>query len=110
MATNKKTQTSDSPIIVSAASCKYNPYKDIMQVVPDLGVNIDDMLQTGVVKDSGETLDNNGIDDPSAIIGRVSDVFDAMDAARIVKKYGKKAPAKAQQGISQIADNSQSDN
>lgn len=109
MATKKK-EITDSPIIASAVICKYNPYKDIMQVVPDLGVNIDDMLQTGVVKDSGETLDNNGIDDPSAIIGRVSDVFDAMDAARIIKKYGKKSPAKVQQAISQIADNSQSDN
>lgn len=74
--------------------CKFNPYSDAQEVVPFLGVDINDMLQTGIVKDSAETLDNNGIDDPTSIVGRVRDVFDAMDAARAIKKYGKKAPAK----------------
>lgn len=71
--------------------CKYDPLKDAQELIPDLGVNVDDMLQTGVVKDSGETLDNNGLDNPDRIIGRIRDVFDAMDATRIIKKYGKKA-------------------
>lgn len=70
--------------------CKYDPFKDAEKVVPDLGVNVDDMLQTGIVKDSAETLDNNGLDNPDRIIGRIRDVFDAMDATRIIKKYGKK--------------------
>lgn len=84
--------------------CKFNPLTDAMEVVDGLAVSIDDMLQTGIVKDSGETLDNNGIDDPSQIIGRINDVFDAMDAARIVKKYGKKAPAKATSEVKDVTE------
>lgn len=87
----------------SAEVCNFDARKDAMKVVQGLGVNIDDMLQTGIVKDSGETLDNNGIDNPSDIIGRITDTFDAMDAARIIKKYGKKNPAKAQAQVQDIA-------
>lgn len=81
-----------------ARKCVANPVIDSGEVVPDCAVSIDDMLQTGVVKNSGETLDNNGIDDPNAIIGRVRDVFDAIDASRVVKKYGKK-PAAAESAV-----------
>lgn len=85
--------------------CKADPYRDAAEVVPELAVSIDDMLQTGIVKDSGETLDNNGIDDPNLIVGRVRDAFDALDAARIVKKWGRK-PAKAQSEVNQVIQNS----
>lgn len=88
----------------TAQECKYNPLKDAQKVVPDLGVNIDDMLQTGIVKNSSETLDNNGIDDPSDIIGRITSIFDALDAERVVRKYGKKSPARAQAEIAAISD------
>lgn len=101
----KKNVKKDVVIVCSAPeSCKYDEYKDVMKVKSGLGVDVDDMLQTGIVKDAGEELDNNGIDSPSDIIGRISDVFDALDAARIIKKYAKKSPAKAQEGISQLAD------
>lgn len=86
--------------------CKYDPLRDAQKVENGLAVSIDDMLQTGIVKDSGETLDNNGIDDPSLIIGRISDSFDAMDAARIIKKHGKK-PAQATAEVSNVADKSE---
>lgn len=86
-----------------AQVCVYNPLKDAEEVKQGLGVDINDMLQTGVVKDSSETLDNNGIDEPGRIIGRIRDVFDAIDASRIIKKYGKKAPAKAAEGVAEIA-------
>lgn len=77
---------------------KYDPLKDNDKVIGGLAVNIDDMLQTGIVKDNGNTLDNNGIDDPESIIGLVRDVFDAMDAERIIHKYGRK-PKQAQTAI-----------
>lgn len=86
------------PIKNLEQSCVYDPLRDCMEVIPDLGVDINDMLQTGIVKDSGETLDNNGIDDPSKIIGRVRDNFDAMDAQRIIKKYGRSS-AKANDAV-----------
>lgn len=87
--------------------CKYDSRKDAEKVKPDLGVNIDDMLQTGIVKDSGETLDNNGIDDPELIIGRIRDAFDALDAARVIKKYGRK-PAKVNAEVQNLSNNSSS--
>lgn len=103
----KKENINEENVIIDEPTvqvCSYDPKSDAMKVVPGLAVCVDDMLQTGVVKDSGETLDNNGIDDPSLIIGRISDVFDAMDAARIIKKYGKKSPAKAQIELNNLTD------
>ena len=100
----KEIKTKPVPVVGSTEQiCKYNPLTDAMEVVSGLAVSIDDMLQTGIVKDSGETLDNNGIDDPSQIIGRINDVFDAMDAARIVKKYGKK-PAQATAEVKDVTE------
>lgn len=86
--------------------CVADAYKDADVLVPDLGVSIDDMLQTGIVKDSGETLDNNGIEDPNQIIGRVRDNFDALDAARLIKKYGRK-PAKANAEVAEVVQQSE---
>lgn len=89
--------------------CFYDARRDCEKVIPDLGVDINDMLQTGIVKNSAETLDNNGIDNPSEIIGRISSVFDALDAARIVKKYGKKSPAKAAAEVANLTDTNNND-
>lgn len=77
--------------------CKYNPLRDIEQVTPGLSPDINDMLRTGVVFSGSSDSDDNGIDEPSAIIGMVRDDFAAIDAMRAVKKYGKKSPAKAVQ-------------
>lgn len=71
--------------------CKFDPLRDVCEVVSGLAVNITDMLQTGVVRDSSESLDNNGIDDPLQVIGLVRDEFAAIDAARAIRKYGKKS-------------------
>lgn len=71
--------------------CEYDPKRDVKKVESGLAVNISDALTTGVVKDSPYLENYNGISEPSAIIGRVSDKFDAIEASRIVKKYGKKA-------------------
>lgn len=85
--------------------CKFDARRDVQKTISHLSVQIDDMLKTGVVKDDGETLDNNGIDNPNEVIGMVRDVFDAMDAARVIKRYGKKAPAKAEAAVQNIANN-----
>lgn len=76
--------------------CKFNPDRDALEVVGGLSVNITDMMETGIVKDTSQSLDNNGIDDPNQIVGLVRDEFAAIDAMRAVRKYGKKAPAKAE--------------
>lgn len=80
----------------------YNPLRDVKEVVSGLAVNIDDMLQTGIVKGSDESLDNNSIDDPNQIIGIVRDEFAAIDAMRAIRKYGRKSKA-AQQSASEKA-------
>lgn len=93
-------KTEEKPTLFSRYSriCESNIQRDADVVVPNLAVSIDDMLQTGIVKNSGETLENNGIDSPEQILGRVKDVFDAIDASRVVKKYGKK-PQQAQSAV-----------
>lgn len=72
-------------------SCKFDRTKDFQQVEQGLVYSLSDALKTGVVKESGISLDTNGIDDPEAVLGRVSDRFDAIEAQRAIRKYGKKA-------------------
>lgn len=71
--------------------CEFNPKRDIAEVEQGLAVDINEALRTGVVKDAEYAQTYNGIDEPSKIVGRISDVFDAIEANRVVKKYGKKA-------------------
>lgn len=73
--------------------CKFDEKRDIKRVVSGLAVNLTDALRTGIVQDGTSTSDYNAIDDPSQIVGRVESVFDAIDAQRAVKKYGKNVDA-----------------
>lgn len=84
----------------------YNSLRDVMDVESGLAVDVTEMLETGVVHDAGENLDNNGIEDPSNIIGLVRDEFAAIDASRAIKKYGKKnksATAEAVETAAEVA-------
>ena len=76
--------------------CKFDPDRDVLEVVSGLAVDITDMMQTGIVHDGSEDLSQNGIDDPNQVIGLVRDEFAAIDAMRAIRKYGKKQPAKAE--------------
>lgn len=82
----------------------FNPLRDVKEVISGLAVDVDDMLQTGVVKDSSATLDNNSIDDPNQIIGVVRDEFAAIDAMRAIRKYGKKNKAAHQKAAEAAAE------
>lgn len=73
-----------------ARICAYNPDRDIEKVISGLSPDINDMLRTGVVFSGSVDAPDNGIEDPAAVIGLVRDEFAAIDAMRIVKKYGKK--------------------
>lgn len=73
-----------------AQICEFDPLVDVAETVQGVAVDITDMMKTGVIKDSSESLDNNGIEDPNQIIGLVRDEFAAIDAARAIRKYGKK--------------------
>jgi len=82
---------------------KFDPLRDVAEVVSGLSVDITDMMETGVIKDSSESLDNNGIDDPNQIIGIVRDEFAAIDAARAIRKYGRKRSGDQQKAVESAA-------
>lgn len=82
---------------------EYNPLRDVKEVVDGLAVDIDEALKTGIVKDDGTNLDNNGIDDPNAVIGLVRDEFAAIDAQRILRKYGKDKAKAAEKAAAEAA-------
>lgn len=92
-----------SRILTHVHDYSFNPKRDMEEVKDGLAVDITDMMQTGVVKDAGESLDNNGIDDPTNIIGLVRDNFAAVDASRAIKKYGKKDKGAAQAAAEKAA-------
>lgn len=71
--------------------CKFDKVRDFQEVEDGIVISLSDALKTGVVKDANIVLDSNGIDDPEAVLGRVNDRFDAIEAARAIRKYGKKA-------------------
>lgn len=76
---------------LAAQSCKYNEKRDVQQVESGLTVDLTQALKSGIVRDSGTSTDSNGIEDPALIIGRVENVFDAIEAQRSIRRYGKKA-------------------
>lgn len=71
--------------------CEFNPLRDFEPVKSGLQVDIDIALKTGVVRDGTLEENYNGIEDSASVIGRVENIFDAIDAARAISKYGKKA-------------------
>lgn len=75
-------------------TCKYSPVRDIKEVVSGLSPDINDMLRTGVVFSGSTDSPDNGIEEPSNIIGMIRDDFAAIDAMRAVRKYGKKSANK----------------
>lgn len=70
---------------------KFDPDKDFQKVESGLVVSLSEALRTGVVKESASTLETNGIDDPDRIVGTVKNRFDAIEAERTYRKYGKNA-------------------
>lgn len=74
----------------------YNPDRDLMAVVPDLAIDLAGAIESGIVLDTGMIAEHNDIENPSCIIGRVRDAFDAFDAHRaIVAKAKAEAAEKA---------------
>lgn len=63
-------------------NCFYDEELDISCVVPMLNIDLEEALLTGVVPQSGIIPEFNGIEDFDGIIGRVSDVFDAIEHQR----------------------------
>lgn len=75
--------------------CKFDKVRDFQKVESGLVVDLTETLKTGIVKESNSILETNGIEDPESIVGMVRDRFDAIEADRAIRKYGKKADIKA---------------
>lgn len=72
--------------------CKYNSEKDVDNVQEGLSVDLKRALTEGVIQDTGEIPYYNDIEDPTAISGRVNDVFEALDADRNLSQSMAKKP------------------
>lgn len=75
--------------------CNFDKVRDIQEHVPSLATDLNKAIETNTVQDTGVVADFNSIEEPSAIIGRVSDPFEAIDAQRAILAAGKEAKAKA---------------
>ena len=84
-------------------NCAYNPSVDIEEVVPELDTDIAMAIETGVVSNTGEAPSYNDISTTSAIRGRVSDVFEAIDAQRGILDRASRSAAAASSGASSAA-------
>lgn len=60
-------------------NCSYNALHDNSFVYPNLCIDLDAALRSGVILDTGTEVEYNGITDPSLVRGRVSDVFEAIN-------------------------------
>lgn len=75
--------------------CNFDKVRDIQEHVPSLATDLNKAIETNTVYDTGVVADFNLIDEPSAITGRVSDPFEAIEAQRAILAAGKAAKAKA---------------
>lgn len=71
-------------------SCHFNPLKDLSSVSQTGFVDLKNAFANNCIPSqiTGADTDYNGIDDPSSILGRPSDIFEAMDMESYVKSVG----------------------
>lgn len=69
--------------------CIFNPVRDIQKTVPDMAIDLNAAIESGVVLDTGMIAEHNEIDSPSSVIGRVRDVFDAFEAQKNILNKGR---------------------
>lgn len=69
-------------------SCKYDPVRDLKDVEPFGFVDLKNaFVERCVPSQVGESdADYNGIENPESILGKPSDVFEALDTAAALEK------------------------
>lgn len=69
----------------------YNPKKDLCKVSQVGFIDLTKAFASGVVPDkiADSEASYNGIDDPASILGKPSDVFEALEMESYVKSVGK---------------------
>lgn len=69
--------------------CKFNSVCDLQKTVPDMSVDLEGAIESGIVLDTGMIAEHNDIDNPASVIGRVRDVFDAFEAQKNLLSKGR---------------------
>lgn len=63
----------------------FNKDRDVERTCEGLAIDITEAIETGAVGPLGAEMDYNAIDDPKAVLGRVSDNFEVADAERALR-------------------------
>lgn len=73
--------------------CRFNPVCDVEQVQPDGALDLAQAYALGSIPAGLESSDSdyNGIDDPASIAGKPSDVFEGMQAGKVVESRARKS-------------------
>lgn len=79
--------------------CKYNEVTDICEVDQFGFIDLNECLANGAVPSTiaDSEAQYNGIEDPSEILGKPSDVFEAYRMSDYVKTVGKKSETKTEE-------------
>lgn len=80
-------------IVMVVKDCKYNPIVDLNPVSQTGFVDLQKAMVNNCIPSNivASEQDYNGIDDPASILGKPSDIFEAMDMEGYVKEAGTKS-------------------
>lgn len=85
---------------------KHNPEKDIEVVIPNLSIVLTDVNETLTIKDTGQTITDNGIEETSEIYGIARDNFAVVKAQdAILEKVNNRRNSSQNQGEPQGGNN-----
>lgn len=63
-------------------NCQFAEGIDISDVIPYMDIDLEEALLSGIVPQNGIIPEYNGIEETDQIVGRVYDVFDAIEHQR----------------------------
>lgn len=69
--------------------CKYSASHDIREVQPHLTIDLGEAIRSGKIPSTGTEPVYNDIQNPSDVVGRVTDVFQSVDIERAALAQGK---------------------
>lgn len=77
-------------IVMVVRDCRFNPSKDVSPVSQTGFIDLKNAFANNSIPSQvvGAESDYNGIDEPASILGRPSDVFEAMEMESHIKSVG----------------------
>lgn len=70
-------------------NCAYQKDVDIAEVVPNLGVDVCNCIETGIIQDTSAKVFHNMMKDTSEVGQVVRDMFDVIEYERTYSKFRK---------------------